>query len=864
MPRLDATVASAPVPALAPAAPRAHAVCACAHCTMPVPAGLIDHASAEQFCCAGCRTAYRVIRAGGLDSFYNLVKSEPAAARRASADPAARFAHFDDPAFHRLYVTAAQGGLRASLRVEGMHCAACVWLLERIARVCPPGAVIDSRVDLRRRLLTITWNPERARLSHLAAAAASLGYPVHPPRGLSTAEARRRESRAHLVRIGVAGAIMGNVMLLTLALFASDADSAAATNPAMVSFFRRLAMAFSVVSLAWPGSVFFRGAWAALRTRTASMDVPIAIGLALGAGWGCVNAIRGTGSVYFDTITTLVFLLLLGRWIQLTQQHRAADAVELLFSLTPSTARVVENCGRPDETVRETPVEALAASDAGAIVEVLTGGTVPVDGVIVQGDTDLDLSLLTGESRPARARVGERVAAGAVNLTALIRVRAEAAGESTRVAQLMRLVEDAARSKAPAVILADRLSVVFVPVVLLLALATGITWFFIRPEEAVDHAAALLITTCPCALGLATPLAVIVSIGRAARAGILIKGGDTLEAMARARRGVILLDKTGTITEGTAALVEFVGDRAALIEAAALERTTTHPAARAIVAAAPGPIPEAAEVTHTLGRGLEGTVNARRIAVGSAAFVRSITQDADPAVLAAADRMAADALTPVLIARDGRIVAACALGDRIRDDAPESIAALRYAGWEVRILSGDDPRLVRAVGVRVGVDESLCRGGASPEDKLDAVRELQRQRPHAVIVMVGDGVNDAAALSAATVGVSVHGSAEASLAAGAVFLSRPGLAPLVELARGATRTVSVIKRNMAASLAYNAVFVTLAMTGVLTPLIAAIVMPFSSLTVVLLSTNSRTFNRPTHTPPRTRPAPQATNEGAPR
>ncbi|MFM9956820.1 MAG: heavy metal translocating P-type ATPase [Phycisphaerales bacterium] len=817
---------------------------ACAHCTLPVPAGLVAPGSTEQFCCAGCRTAYRVIRAGGLEGFYSLVRSEPGEARRARERTDTRFAHFDDPAFHKLYVTPAPGGLRASLRVEGMHCAACVWLLERLARVCPSGGVIESRVDLRRRLLTVTWKPEAVRLSQIAAAAASLGYAVHPPRGLSSAEARRRESRGHVVRIGVAGAIMGNVMLLTLALFASDAESAAAAmDPAMLSFFRRLAMGFSLVSLAWPGSVFFKGAWAALRTRTASMDVPIAIGLTLGAGWGCVNAVRGVGSVYFDTITTLVFLLLLGRWIQLTQQHRAADAVELLFSLTPSMARLVEGWGTASESVRETPVEALSSGDAGAVVEVLTGGTVPVDGVIVEGTTEFDLSLLTGESRPVCARVGDHVTAGAVNLTGLIRVRAEAAGESTRVGQLMRLVEDAAREKAPMVILADRLSVVFVPVVLLLALGTGVAWAFIRPEEAIDHAAALLITTCPCALGLATPLAVIVSIGRAARSGILIKGGEALEAMARSRRGVVLLDKTGTITEGAAAMVEYVGDRRALVAAAAIERTTTHPAARAIVAAVSGPIPEARDVTHTLGRGLEGEVDGERVAVGSVGFVKAIAATADEACVIAADRMAGDGLTPVMIACDGRIVGVCGLGDRVRPDAVDAVAALKRAGWEVRILSGDDPRLVRAVGRQVGIDERLCRGGACPEDKLAAVRAIQRERPGAVVVMVGDGVNDAAALSAATVGVSVHGSAEASLAAGGVFLSRPGLAPLVELARGSARTVGVIKRNMAASLAYNAVFVTLAMTGVLTPLIAAVVMPLSSLTVVLLSTRSRTFDR---------------------
>lgn len=813
----------------------ARAAVACSHCTLPVPAGLVERGASEQFCCTGCRTAYRVIRAGGLSAFYDLVKSEPGEARRAR-ETRAEYAHFDDPAFQRLYARPVPAGLSATLRVEGVHCAACVWLLERLNRVTP--GVIDTRVDMRRRTLTVTWEPSRVRLSDIAASAASLGYEVHSPRGLSTSDIRRKESRAHLVRVGVAGAIMGNVMLVTLALFASDADTASSMSEGMLRFFRVLAMAMSLVSLAWPGSVFFRGAWAALRTRTPSMDVPIAVGLSLGAAWGAVNAVRGEGSVYFDTIVTLVFLLLLGRWIQLTQQHKAADSVEVLFSLTPATARVVDG-----DAVREVPVESLTSGDAGAIVEVVTGAAFPVDGVITRGRTRVDLSLLTGESKPVDAGEGDRVTAGSVNIDSPVRVRVEAAGESTRVAQLMRLVEDAARDKAPIVKLADRVSVIFVPVVLLLALGTAVAWAFIRPSEAVDHAAALLITTCPCALGLATPLAVIVSIGRAARRGILVKGGDTLEAVASpGARGVILLDKTGTITEGGAALVEFAGDRSALSAAAAVERMTTHPIARAIVAAAGSdPLPEATGVTQTLGQGLEGEVAARRVVVGSRAYVRSRCAMWSDQLGDSGEAMAGRALTPVYIAVDDRLAGVCGLGDNIRSDAAASVSDLQRRGWEVRVLSGDDPRLVAGVAERIGLPASSARGGVTPEGKLAAVRELLEAVPARTVVMVGDGVNDAAALSAATVGVAVHGSAEASLAAAGVFLSRPGLAPLAELTEGACRTLRVIKRNMAASLLYNALFVGLAVTGVLTPLIAAVVMPFTSLTVVLLSVRSRTF-----------------------
>jgi Cu2+-exporting ATPase len=831
--------------------PTARAAVACTHCTLDVPAGLVVRGASEQFCCNGCRTAYAVIHAGGLGRFYEMAGREGSKANRGEGDAAKGFEHFDDAAFAQLYCrSVSEGVTTATLRVEGIHCAACVWLLERLAVASPGVGPASSRVNLRQRLLTVTWDPRVTKLSAIARLCANLGYPLHPPRGLSVDAARRKESRSQLIRIGIAGAILGNVMLVTLALFAGEADVPLAMDSAMHSFFRRVSMGLSLVSLAWPGAVFFRGAWAAWRIKTPSMDVPIAIGLSLGAAWGTVNALRGTGQVYFDTICTLVFLLLVGRWIQFTQQRRAADAVEMLFALTPSTARLVEG-----DTVREVPVESLSSESKGCVVEVEAGGTVPVDGRVIVGDSDVDVSLLSGESRAVRVGVGDRVAAGSLNLSAPIRVEVEAAGEATRVGQLMRLVEDAAQRRAPIVRLADRLSAVFVPIVLALAAITGAVWAFIRPETAVDHAAALLITTCPCALGLATPLAVIVSIGRAAGRGILIKGGDTLEALA-AKRGVMLIDKTGTLTRGGVRVVRSTCSVELLRAAAALEAGIMHPVARAIVSAAseadgtlgseaaPRGI-EITEVRNTVGRGVVGLVGGRRIVVGSARLVRETLGSLPNAVEQDVDTAASAGFSPVVAAFEGGEFGVLSLGDAVRDESRESVRRLREAGWDVRIVSGDDARIVAQVAAEVGIAPEDCLGGVSPEGKLEEVQRWRERLPNVPVVMVGDGVNDAAALSGATVGVAVHGSAEASLAAADVFLSRPGLAGLVELMEGSRRTVGVIKRNMAASLIYNAAFIALAMSGLLTPLIAAIVMPFSSLTVVLLSARGRTFDRTT-------------------
>jgi Cu2+-exporting ATPase len=593
--------------------------------------------------------------------------------------------------------------------------------------------------------------------------------------------------------------------------------------------FRFVSMMIALVSLVWPGSIFFRGAWAALRTRTAHLDLPIALGLIAGGVAGTVNVVLDRGEVYFDSLTMLVFLLLVGRWIQRRQQRWAADAVELLFSLTPSFARRIEGDG-----VAEVPVEALTPGDA---VEIRAGECVPTDGVVLEGRSSIDQSLLSGESRPRRVEPGDEIHAGTANLGACVRVRVEAVGDRTRVGRLMQLVEQCSRQRAPIVRFADRVAGWFVVVVLSLAVITFGLWLWLDAGRAVDHAVALLIVTCPCALGLATPLAVTIALGRAARRRILVKGGSALELLAR--RGTILLDKTGTLTAGRAAVVSFVGDEDVRSLVAALETHSSHPLARALVEAfGDDASASVADVEQSTGGGLVGTVDGHRLIVGSPKFVRcrdvEVPGDMDTAQRDTVGR----GLTPVLAAVDGRCVAVIGLGDPIRDDAADALRSLKDLGWQPRILSGDHADVVRAVGRTLGIAEEDAIGNAAPEEKVAYVRAAAETEP---VVMVGDGINDAAALSAATVGVAVQGGAEASLAAADVYLDQPGLTPIVELMHASRRTVRTIHRSLAVSLCYNAVAASLAVAGVIGPLVAAILMPISSFTVLALAYTSRTF-----------------------
>lgn len=787
---------------------------ACTHCGLDVPPGLVVDGAERQFCCAGCRTVWEVISGHGLERFYRIQETSGAAARPAAVT-GRRYGELDDAAFRDTWTRELEAGVRTvELYLEGVHCAACVWLVERLPVMA--RGVIESRLDFRRSLVRIVWDERVTTLAEIARCLDSLGYPPHPARDARGRQARVEEDRKFLIRIGVAAAAAGNVMLLAVALYGGAYVGVEAPRGA---FFRWVSLGFAMVSLAWPGSLFFRGAWAAIRTRTAHLDLPIALGLGAGAVAGAVNTVLGRGEIYFDSLTVLIFFLLVGRWIQHRQQRWAADSLELLFSLTPRVARRIGG--------EEVPVEALSVGD---VVEVRAGESFPADGEITAGESTVDQSLLTGESRPVAARVGSWVCAGVVNVSRPVCVRVEATGAETRAGRLMRLVEEYAGRRAPIVQTADRIAGWFVLVVVGLAAATFALWARIDVARAIDHATSLLIVTCPCALGLATPMAVAVAIGRAARAGILVKGGDALEKLARPSR--ILLDKTGTLTEGGGATVEWVGDDAAVRLAAALETTSSHALAVAFQKLVPAHAAHGVEGVTQSAAGIEGCVDGRAVAVGSGAYARGRAAEIAPTFRAAHEGFAARGLTPVWVVIDGGVAAVCGVGNAIRADAAEALAELRRRKWSAAIVSGDDPAVVASVGQRVGVAPEDCRGGVTAEGKVSIVEDEARRGP---VVMVGDGVNDAAALSAATVGIAVHGGAEASLAAADVYLSRPGLTPIVELVAAARRTVRTIRICLGVSLLYNAVAASLAVIGIIGPLMAAILMPLSSLSVVLLA-----------------------------
>lgn len=820
----------------------------CPHCGQPVPVGrggMHPPASSPQsaglvFCCDGCETVYSVLQGAGLEQYYQVREAlgERDVPAQVSKD---RYEELDAPTFTQRYVRqTARGTSEVDLYLEGVHCAACVWLVEKLPAVAP--GCVNARLDFTRARATLEWDAQKTPLSALARLLGSLGYKPHPWRQGDIAALRSAEDRRLWMRIGVAAAVVMNVMFLSIALYAGEYTAPGVTgetigmDPALEQLFRWASLVVFLPSVLWSAMPFFTGAIASLRSGVLHMDLPLSIGISVGFVASAWRVVAGSGDIYFDSLAMLICLLLVARWFQRKGQRAAGEAAELLQALTSTTARVLQ----PAASNGDSPVEKMTSIDAllpGMQVKVLSGESIPADGMVLEGHSFLDRAVLSGEAEPVSIGPGEQVFAGTVNLQSPLVILLTATGEETRVGKLMRMMEEASARRAPIVAMADRITGYFVATVLVLAVLTGVGWTLWGgplggPALAIEHVVALLIVTCPCALGMATPVALAVAMGRAARQGVMIKGGDAVERLARARH--ILLDKTGTLTEGKLRLTFWVGSFLAQQLLVSLERASGHPLAKAVQRGMPDtPACAVDRVQEVLGGGLISSFEGLDVRVGSPAFIArtlgSRTMQLTPELKTALDDVLHRAQTPVLVALAGEVIGVAGFGDPLRADTLDAIAALKSLGFRVGILSGDHPAVVSRVGELLGLDPADVHGGLSPEQKLAYV---EKAIGTGEVVMVGDGVNDAAALSAASVGISVHGGAEASLAAADVFLSRPGLLPVVECIEGARATLGVVRRNLIFSVGYNLLGAALAMAGLMGPLLAALLMPFSSGTVV--------------------------------
>lgn len=702
------------------------------------------------------------------------------------------------------------GEKRLNLLVEGVVCGACVMKIERVLK---REIGVSARLNLTTRRLVVGWEGTAERGNTLCRSVERLGYRVAPFDPVRLAAGDDQEERELLRCMAIAGFAAANVMLLSVSVWAGHASGMGQATRDLLHWFSALV---ALPAIAYAGRPFYRSAFQAVKARHLTMDVPISVGVVLATLVSVYATAKSGEHAYFDSAVSLLFFLLIGRFLDRRARGRARSAVERMLAFSGGAVTVLQEGG----TTRHTRPEQVALGER---VLVATGERLPVDGRILEGVSSLDTSLITGETLPQEVAPGDMAHGGTVNLGQPLILEVTATGEGTVLAEIVRLMEAAEQKKARHVALADRISRAYAPIVHIASLAAFFGWWLLG-GQGWDHAlliaVAVLIITCPCALGLAVPAVQVIAAGRLMRRGVLLKSGTALERLVDV--DTIIFDKTGTLTDGRLALTEAPDDPDALLLAARIASRSTHPLARGLVEAARRRglrIVAAPEVEEVPGAGLI----AKGFRLGLAGDVRLGSRR----FLGLDDGVEGDG-PELWLQLSGAEPVRFAFSDHLREDAMESVAALHAQGFDVRLLSGDRPAAVARVAGQLGIRR--WEAGATPADKVRLLEDLVREGRK--VAMVGDGLNDAPALAAASVSISPSTAADvAQTAADAVFQGKH-LSPILELFSVAKRSHRLVRQNFALAFLYNIVTVPIALAGLVTPLIAALAMSSSSLVVV--------------------------------
>ncbi len=792
----------------------------CFHCGLPVPQNsdysvTID-GKARAMCCPGCEAVATAIVEGGLSSFYQYRTDISPTARAAVPEVLEQLSLYDKPELQKTFVSSDDKNIKqASLILEGIVCAACVWLNERHINTLP--GVLEFRVNYSTHRARLRWDDSQIKLSDILQAITAIGYIAHPFDAGRQEAVYKKERATALKRLAIAGLGAIQVMMLAVAMYAGDYSGMDAD---LQNFMRWVSMLIATPVVFYSAQSFFSSAWRDLKARQLGMDVPVSLAIGLAYAASSWATITRSGEVYFDSVTMFTFFLLAGRFLEMAARQKAGQAAEELVKLLPAMATRVTDDGEETVTVGE-----LQPGDR---VRVKPGESIPADGVIIEGQSSINESLLTGESLPLAKTVNEAVIGGTVNIESPLLIRVSKVGEDTVLASIQRLLDRAQVEKPVIAKTADRVAAWFVAALLLFASLVGLWWYQHQPEQAFWVVLSLLVVTCPCALSLATPAAMTAATGSLTRLGVLTTRGHALETLARVSH--MIFDKTGTLTQGRLALeathvLQDMPEQTCLNLAAALETGSEHPVAKVFVQQAGEHNPFVANsITAIPGQGVSGMIDGQRYYLGNAGYIAGILHSE-----AVDDVHALPHATQIVLASEEQVLACFYLADTLRDEAAASIKALQAAGIEVWLASGDNDSAVQAVAAELGIAQA--RAGMKPEDKLALIHSLQAQGH--VVAMVGDGVNDAPVLAAAQVSIAMGSGTQLAQASADMVLLSEHLPHLVEAIHMARQSIRVVKQNLGWALFYNIVALPLAAMGYVAPWMAAIGMSASSLVVVL-------------------------------
>ena len=790
---------------------------ACFHCGLPVPSGLNFSASifghSQPMCCRGCQSVAESIVENGLEDYYKHRTELPRTAEDLVPDELRQLTLYDHPEVQKSFVIDSDGDYKeASLILEGITCAACVWLNER--HLTQLIGVRSVNVNYGSQRARICWNDKQIKLSQILAEINKIGYHAHPFSAQQQDALRQQQRKLDFRRLAVAGLSAGQVMMIAVALYAGPAQGLEFATAQLLRWFSFVLTIPAITYAAWP---FYRSAWRSIRNGQVGMDVPITLGLMTGFVGSVWATVHGQGVVYFDTLTMLVFFLLGTRYLERNAREKSIEASENLLRLAPIMATKLDG-----EIQTLVPVMELKRGDH---ILAKPGETIAADGLVVMGESSVDESLLTGESRPLAKSLNAQVFAGSINYESPLTIQVMAIAEDTMLAGISRLLDRAQAEKPKLAETADRVAAYFTTALLMIVLLVALIWWQIAPDRILEIVLTVLVISCPCALSLAAPAAFAAAGSHLVARGVLLTRGHALETLAKVTHFVF--DKTGTLTLGQLSLVHTVIhsqlDAAACLQlAASLEKHSEHALAKAFLNAHGNqPVELATNVKNIPGQGVEGIVSGRQLRLGNAKL--------NQAVSTALDQDDWFGATVVWLSEGAQLLATFVLADQARPEAKALIARLKAQGLQVSILRGDSQESVSHFAALVGVDD--WKAAASPEDKLSYLYTLQRQG--AVVAMVGDGINDAPVLAGAQVSIAMGSGTQMARATGDVVLLTEHLLEIEHAIVTSRFGITIIKQNFIWALAYNLVALPFAATGLISPWMAAIGMSVSSLIVVL-------------------------------